>query len=200
MSGNMKFDFQKSILVIIVFVLGFLVLYKCDTNYSEVKSEHYRDTLTFVKTVVDTAWFDSVVVRTVTEIEKVQVFDFQQDGSKVFRFTSSVEDSLISGTIITGIKLKDTSLSVVGQYIDYTPKFPKYIYRVDSVFTTIIDSTLITKYNDKVNFMIGGNMDLGNKTTLTPTIGIQFKNKMYIETGYNPFNKTILIGAKFKIK
>lgn len=192
----MKINLQQSISYIIIFILGFLVLSKCDTkHYSE--KEHYTDTIIYTKTVVDTQWFDTTITRTEFRFKEVKKYTLE-DSSRVYRFESQVDDSLISGDLITGIRIKDTNITLVGQYLDYTPKFPKYIYRTDSVFTTIKDCTIV--YQDKINFMIGGNIDIGAKTTLTPTIGLQLKNKTYIEAGYNFFNKTVLVGAKFKIK
>lgn len=191
----MKINLQQSISYIIIFILGFLVLSKCDTkHYSE--KEHYTDTIIYTKTVVDTQWFDTTITRTEFRFKEVKKYTLE-DSSRVYRFESQVDDSLISGDLITGIRIKDTNITLVGQYLDYTPKFPKYIYRTDSVFTTIKDCTIV--YQDKINFMIGGNIDIGAKTTLTPTIGLQLKNKTYIEVGYNPFNSTILVGSKFKI-
>lgn len=189
---------KNTIPYLIIFFLVFILLYKCKDDYSEKGSqiEHYTDTVTYTKTHIDTILFDSIRIRTLTKYNHVDVFN-QADSSKVYRFVNNIDDSLISGSIISGIKVKDTSVTLLAQYIDYTPKFPKYIYRTDSIFTTIKDCTIV--YNNKMNFMIGCNLDLGTKTTLTPTIGLQLKNKTYIEAGYNPFNKTILVGAKFKI-
>jgi len=194
----MEFNKQTTILLTIIFILCFTVLYKCGdkTTNSDSEIEHYTDTVTYTKTHIDTVLFDSIRVRTLTKYNHVDIFN-QADSSKVYRYVTDINDSLISGSIVTGLKLKDTSLTLLAQYIDYTPKFPKYIYRTDSVFTTIKDCTIV--YNNKMNFMVGINLDLGTKTTLTPTIGLQLKNKTYIEAGYNPFNKTILVGAKFKI-
>jgi hypothetical protein len=192
----MNINLKDSILFIIIFILGFIVLYKCEPINQYSEKEHYRDTITYVKTTLDTNWFDTTITRTQLKYKEIKVY-YTDDSSKVYRFKSEINDSLISGNLVTGIKIKDTNVTLVGQYLDYTPKFPKYIYRTDSVFTTIKDCTIV--FDNKMNFLVGGNIDLGANTTLTPTIGLQLKNKTYIEAGYNPFNKTILVGAKFKI-
>lgn len=193
----MNFNLQNSIQLIIIFLLGFVVLYKCEKDpYSEKDTQRYIDTTVFIKTHYDTNYFDSVRVRTLTKYNHVNIYD-QEDSSKVYRYVTDINDSLISGSIVTGLKIKDTNVTLLAQYIDYTPKFPKYIYRTDSVFTTIKDCTIV--YDNKLKLLIGGNIDLGTKTTLTPIIGVQLKNKTYIEAGYNFFNKSILVGAKFKL-
>jgi len=192
----MNINLKDSITFIIIFILGFIVLYKCESSDPYSEKEHYRDTITYVKTTLDTNWFDTTITRTQLKYKEIKVY-YTDDSSKVYRFKSEINDSLISGNLVTGIKIKDTNVTLVGQYLDYTPKFPKYIYRTDSVFTTIKDCTIV--FDNKINFLVGGNIDLGANTTLTPTIGLQLKNKTYIEAGYNPFNKTILVGAKFKI-
>lgn len=189
---------KNATLYLVIFFLSFLLLYKCDNKPSERgnQKEHYVDTVTFIKTHIDTILFDSIRVRTLTKYNHVNVYT-QEDSSRVYRYVTDINDSLISGTIVTGLKLKDTSLTLLGQYIDYTPLFPKYIYRTDSVFTTIKDCTIV--YNNKLNFMVGVNLNIDSNTSITPTIGLQLKNKTYIEVGYNPFSKSFLIGAKFKI-
>jgi len=193
----MNFNLQNSIQLIVIFLLGFVVLYKCEKDsYSERDIQRYVDTTIFVKTHYDTNYFDSIRVRTLTKFNHVNIYD-QEDSSKVYRYVTDINDSLISGTIVTGLKVKDTNVTLLAQYIDYTPKFPKYIYRTDSVFATIKDCTIV--YNDKINILIGGNINIGEKPSLVPTIGLQLKNKTYIEAGYNFFDKSILVGAKFKI-
>lgn len=193
----MKLNAQNTIQLIVIFILTFFLLYKCNLTDNKGKQiEHYTDTIKITKTYIDTTYFDSIITRTETKFNYVNVYNLP-DSSKVYRYVTDINDSLISGSITTGLKLKDTSLILLAQYIDYTPKFPKYIYRTDSIFTTIKDCTIV--YDNKLKLLIGGNIDIGAKTTLTPTIGLQLKNSTYIEAGYNPFNKTILVGAKFKI-
>lgn len=193
----MKINFQNSIQLIIIFILGILVLYKCDSNSNKGKQiEHYTDTITVTKTHIDTSYFDSVITRTETEFNYVNVYEFD-DSSKVYRYVTDINDSLISGSIVTGVKVKDTNVTLLAQYIDYKPKFPKYIYRTDSIFTTIKDCTIV--YENKLHLLLGGNINIGEKPSLVPTLGLQFKNKTYIEAGYNFFDKSILVGAKFKL-
>lgn len=119
MNGDMTFSRQTIFQYLVIFVLIFIILLRCEDGKRGHLGETTVDTLKI--THIDTTWFDSVRVRTITQIEKVQIFEYPEDSSKVYRFTTSVEDSLISGNIITGVKLKDSTLTLLSQYIDYTP-------------------------------------------------------------------------------
>lgn len=191
----MKYIQPAIILALLLFVL---FLKQCQEPKVEYKTERYKDTI--VKTNIDTILFEKTITRTNTRLDTVTKYIYP-DSSIVYRFKTSVEDSLISGNIVSGFKLKDDSLQLLAQYIDYTPKFPKYIYRTDSIF--IKDSSVTTIINNKPSFLVGSfigyNMN-GTNVDFYPTVGFQLKNKSIFEVAYSPFSKTLLFGAKFKIK
>jgi hypothetical protein len=172
---------------------------KCGADpieHGDIVTEYYTDT-TYV-THVDTVEFEKVVTVTKTRLFYKNIYNLD-DSTKLFKFETHVSDSLISGDITTKLTLRDSTLNLVSQNIAYIPKFPKYIHTTDSIF--IKDSTVITKYDNKVNFLLGVDAMLGEQpASVIPTVGLQFKNKSIIEFGYDPFNKQFMLGAKFKLK
>jgi len=171
---------------------------KCGSSFTEPEDiivEHYTDT-TYV-THIDTVEFEKIVTVTKTRLLYKNIYNID-DSTKLFKFHTHVSDSLISGDILTKLTLRDSVLGLVSQNISYTPKFPKFIHRVDSIF--IKDSTVITKLDNKMNFLLGITSTFGEQPmTVTPMIGLQLKNKTIIEAGYDPFNKQFMVGAKFKL-
>lgn len=191
----MEINKQSAILIIIVFILGFIVLFRYNGEYEGRYGETVVDTLKI--THIDTNWFDSVRVKTITKIEKVQIFEYPEDSSKVYRYTTNIEDSLITGNIITGIKLKDTTLTLLGQYIDYIPKFPKYIHRTDSI---IITKETFLESPKKIKLAIGLNSVLGKEFYgIGPSMELQLKEKININAGYDLVNKGITFGLHIPI-
>lgn len=176
---------------IVIFVLILALLLKCGDGVRGHLGETTIDTLKI--THIDTTWFDSVRVRTITQIEKVQIFEYPEDSSKVYRFTTSVEDSLISGNIITGVKLKDSTLTLLSQYIDYTPLFPKYIHRVDSI---IITKETWLEEPSRIRLAVGLNSVFSeNFYGVGPSVELLIKEKVNVNAGYDIVNKGVTFGV-----
>lgn len=195
----MEFNKSKNITIFVLIVVVLLLLLKdCSgSSPTETTIEHYTDT-TYV-THIDTIEFIKDTTITKTILTYTDVTNLEADSSKLYTFQSHVSDSLIDGDITTEVKIKDSSATLLNQEIRYTPKFPKYIYQTDSVF--IHDSTVVTKYENKMHLLLGANVMLNQQgNSITPTLGLQFKNKTIIEAGYDPFNNGFLVGAKFKLK
>lgn len=168
---------------------------KCDGGVKGHLGETTIDTLKI--THIDTNWFDTVRVRTITQVEKVQIFDYPSDSSKVYRFTTSVEDSLISGNIVTGVKLKDSTVTLLSQYIDYTPLFPKYIHRVDSIIIT--KETWLEKPS-KIIFAMGLNSTFSEGYYgIGPSVELLIKDKVNVNAGYDVVNKGVTFGLHIPI-
>ena len=185
-------------IIIAVLILSLLLVKQCEVPKIEYMKEVYTDTI--IKTTIDTQYFEKTINRTVTKLDTVNRYIYP-DSSQVYRFKTSFEDSLLKGSIVSGIKMKDDSLYVLAQYLDYQPKFPKYIYRTDSIW--IKDSVVITKVNDKVNFLVGSSIGYnmnGSNVDFYPSAGIQLKNQSIFEVSFSPFSKTVLFGAKFRLK
>ena len=189
--------FSRLVVMILVLVLVVVSLKFCKNLNTTIEESvvTYSDT-TYI-THVDTIEFEKVITRTETNYETVILYT-QEDGTLVKQFITSIDDCLIEGTISTAISINDTVVTLLDQHIAYIPKFPKYIYQTDSVF--IHDSTVVTKIDTKINVLVGANVSIGGTNSITPTIGLQLKNKSIIELGYDPINKNFMIGAKFKHK
>lgn len=194
-------DLGETVKTVIIGVLLLALVWRgCDTIPSEpndVNIEYYTDT-TYV-THVDTVLFRKDTTITKTLLSYTYVERIKEDTSKLYTFKSHVSDSLINGEITTKVKVKDSVASLINQTIAYTPLFPKYIHQTDSVF--IKDSTVITKYDDKLHLLLGADIGiLGEQGTVIPKIGLQLKNKSILEVGFDPFSKNIMFGAKFKLR
>lgn len=191
----MEFTKQTIIQFLIIFVLVFLLLYRCDNKIDHISGETIVDTVKI--THIDTTWFDSIKVRTLTYLDTVKVYEYPEDGSKVYRYVTDLEDSLIKGTIVTGIKLKDSTLTLLTQYLDYTPKFPKYINRTDSIIIT--KETFLDK-PEKIKLAMGLNSVFGKDYYgIGPSIEVQFKDKVNINGGYDIVNKGVTFGLHIPI-
>jgi len=121
------------------------------------------------------------------------------DTTKVFRYYHSpFEDSLVVGIIHTKIDIDSATLA--WQDFTYTPKFPKYITRVDTVK---IDSTaIITQFEEpKVKVFVGIGVG-GNPNTfqLGPQVSILSKKELMYTYQYDLLNKTHNIGFSVKLK
>jgi hypothetical protein len=97
-------------------------------------------------------------------------------------YTNPYEDSLISGTITSEI---DGVL--IAQGFTYTPKFPKYIIKTDTV--TITNSTTVERKKMKllVGAEIGGTMNTFN---ISPIIDLQTKKGYMYGYRYGLVDKT----------
>jgi len=194
----MDLDKGLKILIVALLILVLLQLRTCSGNNIQpnIEVERYTDT-TYV-THIDTIEFvhDTTITKTILEYTYVTI---QEDSSELYSFQTKVKDSLIDGDIVTDVVLRDGTATLIDQSIKYKPLFPKYIYQKDSIF--IKDSIVVTKYDDKLNLLVGANLTLNVETIgITPTVGLQLKNKSIIELGYDPFNKTVLLGTKFKLR
>ena len=193
---------DESVQKILIVLLILLLVWRWNgcTSILEPKDtvvETYTDT-TYV-THIDTVEFihDTTITKTVlvyTEIDTNTI-----DSSSIYTFENFVNDSLIKGSISTEIAVKDNKALFLDQSINYTPKFPKYIYQKDSIF--IKDSTVVTHYENKMHLLLGANVMFSDQLgSAAPMIGVQFRNKTIVEAGYNPFNNEFIVGTKFKLK
>ncbi len=192
----MKKYIQPTIILLLV-ILVFNIK-QCNIPKVEYIKERYRDTI--IKTNIDTIMFEKTVTKTKLVLDTITNYVYP-DGTNIYRFRTSIDDSLLSGKIMTEVEVNNDSLQVLSQYIDYYPKFPKYIYRTDSIF--IKDSTVITKLDNKVNFFLGFSTSYLYKDTsvdIYPEVALQFKNKSIINFGFSPFTQTFILGTRFKIQ
>lgn len=110
------------------------------------------------------------------------------------KYLQVVEDSLIKGEIES--KVKGT---LIEQSFNYTTKFPKYIIKTDSIFTTIEKTNTIIENKRELylGFELGGNM---TKFNISPIISLKDKKHNLYSFRYNVINKTFNIGLQKQIK
>jgi len=154
----------------------------------------------YTKGVEDTTRFDSVEIEIKwlnpeTEYETIFLHDTIHDTlyvDSVNVFKTLYSDSLIKGSITTV-----TTGKVISTDLKYTPKFPKYITRVD---TFRIDSTTTitkTKWGLYAGAIIGGNE---NKFSIQPSILLKTNKGFQFSAGYGLMDKTYNFGIFTVIK
>lgn len=147
---------------------------------------------TVVVTSIDTVYYPQDTLYIKGETVYVDSPPDSLNYTNLLKYTTSVEDSLIKGYIETTV-----SGEMVGTpELSYVPKFPKYINRVDSVFTTITKTeTLPTK-----NKLYGGIRAGGNKVQfdIGPTVSLVHKKGFLVGYDYQINQKTHNITAQFE--
>lgn len=191
-----KLTIKDIILLVAIAILIFFLLKDCSgSNNGEdtITVERYTDTVTV--THIDTVEFERIktITKTIIAYQETTVLP---DSSWLRHYSTLIEDSLLSGNIDTYIKQKDTSLFLLDQTITYIPKFPKYIYRTDSVF--IKDSIVTTIIKRKMGFLLGTDIAIGEGFGIIPKVGIQVKKGHIGEIGYDLLNKNIVLGFKYR--
>ena len=106
----------------------------------------------------------------------------QRQVDSTYEYVNPYEDSLLSGTI--------TSIStglLLSQTLEYTPKFPKYIIKTDSI---IIDNTTIIE-KKKLKLFIGAELG-GNENIfyVSPIIDVKTKKGYIYGYRYGLVDKT----------
>lgn len=159
-----------------------------------IKVERVTDTIRI--TTIDTIPFVQVEYSTNTVYVHDTVYQVN-DSIKFHDYTTSIEDSLLSGTISTRVAQQDTNIQLLSQQLQYTPKFPQYIYRTDSII--IKDSVTVTKEKKRIGLLLGADFVAGSNLGVAPKVGWQFKNGHIVEGGYDPFNKNVHLGFRIRL-
>ena len=157
-----------------------VVITKTDTLYKKGKS----DTVFLVDTLVKYKYLSSTIVDVVHDTIL---------GDTIRTYNTEVDDTLLTATIVSKVqgKLLNTSLS-------YSPKFPKYITRVDTF--QINDSTTVTIKKNPWSLYFGG-VVAGNANTfeVVPTLMLKTNKSLQFSVGYGLINKTYNVGVFTKI-
>lgn len=149
------------------------------------------DTVTITKTRIDTVTFEKTATNTrggTIKIDTTKPLSTQPCDTAYF--TQEYNDTLIEGTLSAVVKGELLSTS-----LNYIPKFPKYIFRTDSVFTTITNTVTKTQYKQPLGIILGGGFGaspLGDFTVM-PHVGIQLKQHLNFIYGYNITNQSHVI-------
>ena len=172
----------------IIFVIMVLLMQKCgDTQNNNENLKVYNVKDTTVVTKYDTINFVDTVKRLVNVKVYTPVYDTLY---KSFIYNNIYNDSLISGNIKTTL----IDCKMINQELTYTPKFPKYIIRTDSV--TIHDSTYVERTiyeKPKIQIALGFTGIYSSQPTIYANILIKTKQNHIFGLGYDPFYKSVLI-------
>lgn len=140
------------------------------------------------KTVVDTVYLPKRVVIEKVRIDTVPII--KQDGTKVY--TNTVEDSILTAKITAHVTGELTNLS-----LEYTPKFPKYINRTDSVFVVkTVEKPVIKRYFS-IGFETGTNLQ---KFNFRPIVSYLDKKNNTFSLSYNLVDKSVDVGISKRIQ
>lgn len=185
---------SNKILVGIIFCLLFFVsLQRCkSTNTSSKVKTTFKTDTTYV-THIDTIPFYNLKDSIRWYNLPITSISISSDSSE-FAYSTLMEDSLIGGVINTIVKSDGT---LIQQDFTYVPKFPKYIYRTDSI---IVNNTITNTIIKKELGLYGGLMISPYKNlAMVGTLGIQTKKDMYFGVGYDPFNSNVFLDIKMKL-
>ena len=169
----------------------------CNTTPNSNMKKETTEVITY-KTVLDTVPFYvttpvEVPVEVTIPVYKTFWDTIKQESVEVKEYNNPFEDSLLSGNIMSKITLDGT---LVNQNFTYTPKFPKYIKQIDSVF---VERT--TTAPNKFGVYTGLGCNIGEKSFgLVPKIGFETQNHTYIEAGYDIVNNSYQLSLTKRIK
>lgn len=184
-------ELMKSDKIWIIVLIG-LFLYiinseGCRTNTDDIV---ITETDTIRTTFVDTVLFIDTIVHTVV----VTVNDPLVINDSVKEYTNEFTDSLLTGLVWTQV-----AGNMLNQKIDYTPKFPQYIFQIDTVI--INTNQTITRpesrFSLNVGMEVGGNKDEFN---FSPVLGFSNKDRNSYFYRYGIIDKTHNIGLMYNFK
>jgi hypothetical protein len=192
---NNNFSNLKS-LVIIGLIVIIIVLRGCNRHTilkepKQIEIHTIIDTSYKYVTHIDTIPFIDTVKRYINiVVNKPEIVPETGLNS----YSQVLSDSLIEGEIISVV-----NGTLVEQTFTYNPKFPKYILKTDSIFTTIEKTNNITENKRELylGFELGGNM---TKFNISPIISLKDKKYNLYSFRYNVINKTFNIGLQKQIK
>jgi len=159
----------------------------CRTNTDDIV---ITETDTIRTTFVDTVLFIDTIVHTVV----VTIDDPLIINDSVKEYTNDFTDSLLIGSVWTQVQG-----SILNQKIDYTPKFPQYIFQIDTVIINN-NQTIIrqpSSFSLNVGLEVGGNTD---KFNFSPMLGLTDKRGTSYSYRYGVLDKTHNIGLMYNIK
>lgn len=149
---------MKNLPYAIILVLGVLLFY-CYAQQPETVIETVIETRTVTK--IDTVYIEKTVY---VELPVPPPDTVYINDEETLRYTTEHVDSLLRATITTWSKGE-----IVKQDFDYTPLFPKYITRTDSIF--VDKTTTITRTRYPSGIFIGAETSLmGDQIDLSPKV------------------------------
>lgn len=182
---------EPKIYIILGLFLYIFFLQNCSDRpkvTDEVTVEVQTDTTRI--TVVDTIQFIDTVIRNVivTVNEPVIIND------SVNEYTNEFSDSLLTGTVWTLVQG-----NLLDQSFNYTPHFPRFIIKTDTVIINTNQTTTIRKSNFSLTagIEVGGSVDEFN---FSPIVGFTNKKGNSYSYRYGVLDKTHNIGMMYNFK
>lgn len=197
-NNNNKEKGKTTLIVVLVVILA--LIHFCGKKPVDKKNpcegvfvEERIEIDTIRKTYIDTiSFYDSILVPFYVEVD-VEV-PFYDTIRNLNTYENIFEDSLLTGTIFSTV---DGVL--VNQKFNYTPKFPKYILKTDSIIITndITNTVIINKRRFYVGMEVGGNV---NSFSVSPIISFIDKRYNLFSYRYDAINKTHNLGYQKQLK
>jgi len=193
---NNNFSNLKSIVILGLIVI-IIVLRGCNRHTiikngaKQIEIHTVVDTVREYTTHIDTIPFIDTIKRYVSiNINEPEIMP----ETGLNEYSEAFNDSLLSGEIKSVVKG-----TLIEQSFTYTTKFPQYIVKTDSIFTTIEKTNTIIENKRELylGFELGGNM---TKFNISPIISLKDKNHNLYSFRYNVINKTFNIGLQKQIK
>lgn len=184
---------RETLLLLIVVILAFIVFRQCNSSVGDGGGVDLTPDTLYVPGKIDTVFFkrDSIVYRYLKPDKAEEVVD-AVTGDTSMLYETNIDDSLITAKIVSNVK--GTLLST---NFNYTPKFPKFITRVD----TFKINTPIPVPKEKWGLYIGAEIG-GNATMfmLQPTLLVKTNKDLQVSAGYDLIHKTYHVGAYTQLK
>jgi hypothetical protein len=198
---NLKNIKKEWVYWLVIIILAFLLLRGCGNSTTDCPEPTIKittkDSVVYVKGETDTIYFEKMYsIKNIkpTKVDAIQ--EFEDTPISTFVYQTLVEDTLIKGEIISRV----SNNKLTGSDFNYTPKFPKYITRVDTIKdfkTTIIEKTIVkNKWEVYVGAVVGGSK---TNFVLTPTLLIRTTKNLSVSAGYDLINQTYNIGVYTKL-
>jgi len=187
--------------IIVGLLVYILYMHSCkQLNCPEIVSTSDTNRIT----VIDTLYFNNGPTKTkgskpvalgpVTDEEPVDSELIATRCDSTYRYSQQYEDSLIAGTLYANVR--GTLLSST---LEYTPKFPKYINRTDSITITNTNTVIEKIYTRPYGFIVGGGLviDRTSQMSFALDVGIQLKQGVDITYRYDPIRAQHGLGATY---
>jgi hypothetical protein len=181
---------KEYILLTIIFALGFCLFRQCEKPINTINTSQpiiniQTDTIVqYVKGRPDT--IHDTITKWYTKLIPYHIKDsVTLTGDSVSLYSTLIEDSLLSGELISTVKGQ-----LLSSDFKYVAKFPKYIYKTDTFKQKVVTKKTITK--DPWEFYVGGVVG-GNpaKFTLQPAALVRVPKKGFMfGYGYDVVQKT----------
>jgi hypothetical protein len=187
--------------LVIIGVLGFFLLRSCNIKEGPIKNSSEViisvDTIkTIIKGAPDTVFLqvEKIFYKDKEPKKIAEELDTTPEGliDTVKTYLTEFSDSLIDATIKS--KVKGLLLSTE---LNFTPKFPRYITRTDTVKEKIETIKARNNYELSVGAVLGGSSE---RFSFAPSLMLKTKKPFYLSLGYDIINKTYYLGGYAPIR